>query len=232
MITVRPAAERGETRLGWLDSRHTFSFNTYHDPKHMGFRSLRVINDDRVVPGAGFPTHGHRDMEILTWVLEGALAHRDSTGSEGVLRAGEIQRMSAGTGIQHSEYNDSGKEPVHFLQIWIQPDRRGIEPSFEHREFAPNGLHGQLLLVASPDGRDGSATIQQNAFVYAGRLRSGEAVTHKLAEGRHAWVQVASGAVAVNGEALSAGDGAAAAGEPQIEISALQDSELLLFDLA
>jgi redox-sensitive bicupin YhaK (pirin superfamily) len=234
MITIRKAQERGHFDHGWLDTRHTFSFASYHDEDHMGFRALRVINEDRVKPGEGFGTHGHRDMEILSYVLEGALAHRDSTGGEGVLRPGEVQRMSAGTGVMHSEFNGSRDAPVHFLQIWLLPDRPGHRPSYEQKLFPEAERKGKLQLVASPEAADGSLTIHQDARAYASVLGSGEAVRHPLAAGRHAWVQVARGEVTVNGKALRAGDGAALSGEPQVAIEGAGASggEALLFDLA
>ena len=234
MITIRKAEERGHFDHGWLDTRHTFSFASYHDEDHMGFRALRVINADRVKPGEGFGTHGHRDMEILSYVLEGALAHRDSTGGEGVLRPGEVQRMSAGTGVMHSEFNGSRDEPVHFLQIWLLPDRPGHRPSYEQKPFPELERKGKLLLIASSDAADGSLTIHQDARVYATVLGKGEPVRHALAKGRHAWVQVARGEVTVNGKALRAGDGAALSDEREVAIEGAGASggEALLFDLA
>ena len=232
MTTVRNRDERGASRYDWLDSRHTFSFDHYYDPRHMGFRSLRVINDDRVASGAGFPTHGHRDMEILSYVLEGALAHKDSMGTGSTITPGDVQRMSAGTGVMHSEYNHSKTEPVHFLQIWVTPERRGIEPGYEQRRFSAEQKRGKLCLVAARDGRDGALTIHQDVDVYATILHSGEAVVHPIQAGRHAWVQVASGSVAVNGIELEAGDGAAASDEQRLEIVGRTPSEVLLFDLA
>jgi redox-sensitive bicupin YhaK (pirin superfamily) len=233
MITIRKAEDRGHFDHGWLDTRHTFSFASYHDEDHMGFRALRVINEDRVRPGEGFGTHGHRDMEILSYVLEGALAHRDSTGGEGVLRPGEVQRMSAGTGVTHSEFNGSRDAPVHFLQIWLLPDRPGHRPSYEQKLFPEAERKGKLRLVASPDAADGSLAIHQDARVYASVLGKGEAVRHALAPGRHAWVQVARGEATVNGKALSAGDGAAISDEREVAIEGRGGGgELLLFDLA
>jgi redox-sensitive bicupin YhaK (pirin superfamily) len=234
MITIRKADERGHFDHGWLDTRHTFSFADYHDEAHVGFRALRVVNEDRVAPGEGFPTHGHRDMEILSYVLEGALAHRDSTGGEGVLRPGEVQRMSAGTGVRHSEFNGSRTEPVHFLQIWILPDRPGHRPSYEQKLFPEAERNGKLRLVASPDAAEGSLTIHQDARVYATILGKGEAVRHALAPGRHAWVQVARGELTVNGRALRAGDGAALSGEDEIAVEGAGPSggEALVFELA
>jgi redox-sensitive bicupin YhaK (pirin superfamily) len=231
MLVLRPAAERGVTRIDWLDSQHTFSFAEYRDPQWMGFRALRVINEDRVQPGKGFGTHGHRDMEIVTWVLSGALAHRDSLGTGSTIRPGDAQRMTAGTGIQHSEFNASDSDVVHFLQIWIVPEREGLEPGYEQRAIAL-GNDG-LSLLASRDGRDGSITVHQDVSVWAGRLPAGGAVRHAMLPGRHVWLQVARGAVDVNGgEAkLAAGDGLAASDESQLELAATADAELLLFDL-
>ena len=232
MIRIRPAAARGATVTDWLDSRHTFSFNQYYDPEHMGFRSLRVINDDRVAPGAGFPRHGHRDMEILTWVLSCAIAHQDSTGATSVLRPGEVQCMSAGRGITHSEYNYSSAEPLHFLQIWIVPREKGIEPGYQQRPVLDQAGAGRLVLMVSPDGRDGSARISQDAEVYVARLAPGGAVSRRLGDGRHAWLHVARGTLTLNGHTLAAGDGAAVSGESGLDIQAAADSEFLLFDLA
>ena len=232
MITVRPSASRGRTSIDWLDSRHTFSFGDYHDPQWRGFRSLRVINDDRVAPAGGFDTHPHRDMEIITWVLSGALEHRDSLGNGSVIRPGDMQRMTAGTGILHSEFNPSPTDPVHLLQIWLFPDRKGLVPAYEQRSFAPGELQNTLRLVAAHDGRDGSVTIHQDADVYAASLDEGRSVRHELSPGRHAWLQVARGKVVVSGRELEAGDGLAASDEPSLEIRALAGSELILFDLA
>jgi hypothetical protein len=243
MISIRKAGDRAHFDHGWLDTRHTFSFADYHDPEQMGFRALRVINEDRVRPGQGFGTHGHRDMEILSWVLEGALAHRDTSGGSGVLPPGELQRMSAGTGIRHSEFNGSREADVHFLQLWIMPDREGHQPSWEQRAFPEAQRRGRLRLVASPDGAEGSTTIHRDARVYASLLGPGEQVVHPLAAGRHAWVQLARGEVEVNGVRLLAGDGAAVSGEAALTIegrggpvsgdpaSGDAVSELLLFDL-
>jgi hypothetical protein len=234
MITIRRSGERGHLDHGWLDTRHTFSFAGYHDPDHMGFRSLRVVNEDRVEPGQGFDTHGHRDMEILTYVLAGELAHRDSTGAGGALRPGEVQRMSAGTGIRHSEFNNSATTPVHLLQIWLLPDRPGHPPSYEQRPFPAEERRGRLRLVASPDGAEGSTTIHQDARVYATLLPDGRAAALALGQGRHAWVQVARGAVEVNGARLEAGDGAAISGEPGLTLTGrgADEAEVLVFDLA
>jgi len=232
MITVRPAAERGHFDHGWLDTSHTFSFASYHDPSHMGFRALRVINEDRVQPGEGFGTHAHRDMEILTWVLEGALEHKDSMGNGSVIRPGDIQRMSAGTGVTHSEFNPSGEAPVHLLQIWLLPNQRGLLPSYEEKRFPPEALRGRLALIAAGDGRQGAVTIHQDADLWTARIGPGEPVRHNLKPGRHAWLQVARGAVSLSGRTLGAGDGAALTDEPALEISATAPAEVLLFDLA
>ncbi len=232
MITVRKGGERGRTKLDWLDSRHTFSFGDYHDPAHTGFRTLRVINDDRVRPAAGFGTHAHRDMEILSFVLDGALEHKDSTGTGSVIRTGDVQRMSAGTGIMHSEFNPSRSEPVHFLQVWILPERAGIEPGYEQRSFPPEEKRGRWRLVASRDGRDGSLTIHQDAEVYATLLDKHATLAHPLRPGRHAWIHVARGAVSVAEHGLREGDGAAISDEARVEVRASEPAELLLFDLA
>ena len=232
MLTVRPAAERGHAQHGWLDSRHTFSFADYVDPRQMGFRALRVINEDRVQPGRGFGTHHHEDMEIITYVLDGALAHEDSLGNGATIRPGEVQRMSAGTGIDHSEFNHSSDAVVHFLQIWILPERRGLAPGYEQRAFRLAKTGSELLLVASRNGRDGSVTVHQNVAIFAGRLAAGARVEHALSAGRHAWLQVARGDALVNGQRVSAGDGLAASDEDRLAITAEGDCELLLFDLA
>lgn len=231
MIRIRHADERGRTDAGWLDSRHTFSFADYHDPAQMGFRALRVINDDRVAPSSGFGPHPHRDMEIVTYVLDGALGHQDNMGDGSTIRPGEVQRMSAGTGVVHSEWNHSKTEPVHLLQIWILPERRGLPPEYEQRSFGAE-LSGRLRLVASRDGRDGSVTIHADAALYAARLPAGGAATHDPAPGRHAWVHVARGAVTLNGVALGAGDGAAVSDERHLDLRADGDAEVLVFDLA
>lgn len=227
---IRKSDDRGRANLGWLDSRHSFSFGHYHDPAHMGFGPLRVINEDRVAPGGGFPTHPHRDMEIISYVLEGALEHRDSLGTGSVIRPGDVQRMTAGTGVTHSEYNASKTEPTHFLQIWIVPERTGLPPGYEQKRFEPAEKRGRLRLVASQDGRDGSVTVHRDADVYATILRAGDSVSQRLAPGRGAWVQVARGEMAANGARLSAGDGIAIsdAGELRLE----GDGEALLFDMA
>jgi redox-sensitive bicupin YhaK (pirin superfamily) len=229
MITVRPAEARGRTRLDWLDSRHTFSFGDYHDPRHMGFRALRVINEDRVAPGGGFATHPHRDMEIVTWVLAGALEHRDSLGHGSVIRPGDVQRMTAGTGIAHSEFNPSATEPVHFLQIWILPDTRGLAPGYEQRAV---GAGSGLRLVAARTGGGQAITIHQDAALYVATLPAGESVTHRLAPGRHAWLQVARGRVMADGVVLGAGDGAAVSDAREVTLCAREPAEVLLFDLA
>jgi len=232
MVTRRPSQERGHANHGWLDSYHTFSFADYHDPKHMGFRHLRVINEDRVQPSRGFGTHSHNDMEIITYVLEGALEHRDSMGNRSVIVPGEVQRMSAGTGVTHSEYNPSPTEPVHLLQIWILPEKKGLPPSYQQRAFQPEEKRNTLRLIASRNGRDGSVIVHQDVDLFAALLESGELLRHKLPPGRHAWLQVVGGAVALNGTLLFAGDGAAASGEGRLEITASESSEVLLFDLA
>jgi len=231
MIALRRADERGRANFGWLDSRHSFSFGQYHDPAHMGFGPLRVINEDRVAPGGGFPTHGHADMEILSYVLDGALEHRDSIGSGAVIRPGELQRMSAGTGIRHSEFNHSRQEPVHFLQIWILPDRAGLKPGYEQKPFPLADEPGRLHLIAARDGRDGAVTLHQDVDLHAGRLRAGDALTHRLAADRIAWLQVARGAVELAGTELRAGDGAAISRTGEIGISVPDGAEILLFDM-
>ena len=232
MMTIRLAADRGHTDFGWLDSWHTFSFGEYMDYDHMGFRSLRVINDDKVAAGGGFPTHPHRDMEIITWVLSGALEHKDSLGTGSVIRPGDLQRMTAGTGIRHSEFNASKTDPVHLLQIWIFPEKPGLTPSYAQTSFPTAERKGQLKLVASRDGRDGSVSFHQDASLYAAALAPGQKVAHTLAQGRAAWVQVATGAVTLNGKQLVAGDGAAVTDESSLELIGVEDGETLLFDLA
>ena len=231
MLKKRPANERGGGDHGWLNTRHTFSFNDYYDPEYMGFRVLRVINEDRVAPGQGFGTHGHRDMEIISYVLSGALAHRDSLGHEAVLRPGEFQCMTAGTGIRHSEFNPSETEPVHFYQIWLLPDGPGHTPRYDQRSFPEDERRGRLRLVTSPDGRDGSLKIHQDAEVYLATIGPGDRVTHDLRPGRYAWLQVLRGAVELNGTALAAGDGAAVAEEPSLAVTAAVPAEVMLFDL-
>jgi redox-sensitive bicupin YhaK (pirin superfamily) len=232
MIKVRRINDRGQTKLGWLDSRHTFSFGDYHDPQYMGLSDLRVINEDRVIPGAGFPAHSHRDMEIITCVLEGALAHKDSTGTSSVIRVGDVQRMSAGTGISHSEYNASQTEPVHFLQIWIIPDETGLPPGYEQRAFLLDEHRGQWTLIASKDGRDGSVTVHQNVDVWAARFSPEEQSSFPLKPSRNFWTQAARGALTLNGMSLNAGDGAAISKENTLEVKALEEVEILVFDLA
>jgi redox-sensitive bicupin YhaK (pirin superfamily) len=232
MIKVRPAGERGKTQTSWLDSNHTFSFNRYYDPRYTGFRDLLVINEDFVAPGQGFGTHSHRDMEILSYIVEGALEHRDSSGGSGVIRPGELQRMSAGTGVSHSEFNSSQTEPVHFLQIWIQPDREGITPEYEQRSFQEGERRGRLRLIASRDGGGGALTIHQDVKVYDALLASGDQISHQLDSNRHAWIQVVKGMVKVNDTLLRAGDGAAVSQEESLNIRADASAEILLFDLS
>jgi quercetin 2,3-dioxygenase len=232
MIQIRRSAERGGGDYGWLNTRHTFSFDQYYDPRFMGYRSLRVINEDWVQPGGGFPMHPHRDMEIITYVLEGALEHRDSMGNGSTIRPGDGQRMSAGTGVRHSESNSSETDPVHLLQIWIQPERRGIEPSYEQKSFPEAEKRGKLREIAGPDGKDGSVTIHQDARLFVSLLSPGQEVTHELAAGRYAWVQVARGSVELNGKALQQGDGAAISQESRLTVKGVEDAEVLLFDLA
>ncbi len=232
MIKIRKSSERGVGRHGWLTTFHTFSFANYYDPAHMGFRTLRVINEDTVAPGRGFGAHRHEDMEIISIVMNGALAHRDSTGGEGVLRRGEVQRMSAGTGVVHSEFNGSDTEPVHFFQIWILPEADGIEPGYEQKFFPDDERRGKLLLLASPGHEGGSLGIRQDARVYSAILEAGQRVDHALAPGRGAWVQVARGSIDVNGATLHEGDGAAIEGESALALVSNGASELLLFDLA
>jgi redox-sensitive bicupin YhaK (pirin superfamily) len=231
MISIRHGRDRGATEIGWLDSRHTFSFADYYDPEHMHFRALRVINEDRVAPRGGFPTHPHRDMEIITYVISGGLQHQDSMGNGSLIKPGEVQRMSAGTGIHHSEANPSKTEPVHFLQIWIVPDQRNLAPGYEQKSFGDAERKNRLRLVAASDGRDGAVTIHQDADLYASLLAAGTKVTHALAPDRHAWIQVVRGELDVDGVQLAAGDGAAIEAQPAIAIAARADAELLLFDL-
>ena len=231
-LTLRRAEERGGANLGWLDSKHTFSFGHYFDPNHIGFGPLRVINEDRVAPGGGFPTHPHSDMEIISYVVDGALEHRDSLGTGSVIEPGDIQRMSAGTGVRHSEYNASKTDPVHFLQIWIVPEREGLAPSYEQKTFTNDDKQGKLRLIGSRGGRDGSITIHQDVDLYATALVDGETVQHSLAAGRGAWIQIVRGSVRVNGEVLSAGDGASVATAGMLELAGTQSGgEALLFDL-
>jgi len=232
MITVRKSEERGHFELGWLDTHHTFSFDQYYDPAHTHWRSLRVINEDRVAPGHGFPTHSHRDMEIITYILSGALEHRDSMGSGSVIRPGDVQRMSAGSGVSHSEFNPSDSEPVRLLQIWILPQSQGLPPSYEEKHFSDEERHGRLRLIASSDGHEGSVTIHQDAQVYAAVLDAGQIVVHALNEKRSAWLQVARGTIRLNEMELKQGDGAAVRNESELTITAHDQAEVLLFDLA
>jgi redox-sensitive bicupin YhaK (pirin superfamily) len=231
MLSIRRSNERGHAQHGWLDSFHSFSFADYHDPAHMGFGPLRVINEDRVRPARGFGTHGHRDMEIISYVLEGALAHQDSIGNGSVIRPGDVQRMSAGTGVMHSEFNASDSEGVHFLQIWIEPSRRGIAPGYEEKRFDEDSKRGRLRLVASPDGAQGSVTIHQDARLYASLLDGADRVEHELAPGRRAYVHVVRGELEANGEKLAAGDALKVSGENRVTLERARDAEVLLFDL-
>ena len=231
MISVRRSGERGHENYGWLDTQHTFSFGEYHDPHHMGFRALRVINEDRVKPESGFGTHSHQDMEIVSYVLDGELAHKDSMGTGSVIRPGDIQRMSAGTGVTHSEWNHSKTEYVHFLQIWILPQRRGIAPGYEQKTIPEGETQNRLRVVASADGREGSVTIHQDAAIYVAKIDAGREVAKEIGAGRHAWVQVARGDVEVNGTHLAAGDGAAVSEEKALAIRAGAAAEMLVFDL-
>jgi quercetin 2,3-dioxygenase len=229
MIEIRPSEERGHNKISWLESRFTFSFDQYYDPEHTQFRSLRVMNEDVVAPGGGFPTHPHRDMEILTWILDGALEHRDNTGGSGVIRPGELQHMSAGRGVMHSEFNPSQKDSVHLLQIWLLPERKGLDPSYEQLAFPDAELRGKFHLVAGPQA---PVTIRQDANLYIARLDKGTDAKHSVSAGRHAWVQIARGSVKLNGNVLKAGDGAAISDESEIRVEAREPSEVLLFDLA
>ena len=231
MIELRKANERGHANHGWLDTWHSFSFADYHDPAHVSFGPLRVINEDRVQPGAGFPTHGHRDMEIVTYVLEGALAHQDSMGNGSTIVPGDVQRMSAGKGVLHSEYNHARDEVTHLLQIWIHPDVTGISPGYEQKRFPPEEKRGRLRLIASADGREGSVTIHQDAALYAALLDGEERLIHPLAPGRRAYVHVARGEVTANGRPLGPGDALKAADEPAVTLERGKDAEVLLFDL-
>ena len=231
MITIRPAEERGQAEHGWLSARHSFSFAAYQDPQHMGFGPLRVINDDRIQPAKGFGTHGHENMEIVTYVLEGALAHKDSMGNGSIIRPGEVQRMTAGTGIQHSEFNASDSEVLRLLQIWILPEKDGLEPGYEQKSFPPETLSGTLRLVASRDGREGSVTVHQDVALFAARLDQDQTVRHALATGRKAWLQVARGDVLLNGLDLKEGAGAAIEAEDEVELIGVDGAEILLFDL-
>jgi redox-sensitive bicupin YhaK (pirin superfamily) len=232
MIVKRWNQDRGRTRTGWLESYHTFSFNEYFDPEQMGFRALRVINDDRVIPGAGFATHGHQDMEIITYVLEGELEHKDSMGNGSIIPAGDAQYMSAGTGVRHSERNPSPTDPVHLLQIWIIPNARGLEPRYDQRAIQPEKHRGQLCLIASKDGREDSINVRQDVALYAAVLEDGESVTYRLPSNRYGWLQVARGLLKLNGHELRAGDGAAITNEELLEITTEHQAEFLLFDLA
>jgi redox-sensitive bicupin YhaK (pirin superfamily) len=232
MITVRKSEERGHFDLGWLDTYHSFSFDQYYDPAHMHFRSLRVINEDRVQPGQGFPTHSHRDMEIITYILSGALEHRDSMGNGSVIRPGDVQRMTAGTGVSHSEFNPSKTESVHLLQIWVLPERRNLPPGYEQKTFTDEERRGSLRLIASSDAREGSVTINQDARVYAGMLNADQKIDYRLELNRYAWLQIARGTVELNHTEMIQGDGAAVSGENNLRIIAHDQAELLLFDLA
>ncbi len=231
MLTIRRATDRGHADHGWLNSHHTFSFADYYDPANMGFRALRVINDDRVAGNRGFGAHPHRDMEIISYVLEGELAHKDSTGTNGVIRPGDVQRMTAGTGVVHSEMNPANDQ-VHFLQIWIVPSKRGIAPSYEQKAFTEADKRGKLCVVASPDAREGSVALHADAIVHAGLFDAGEHAELAIPEGRHAWVQVARGTVRVNGETVSEGDGVALTGEPKLQVEGVSGGEVIVFDLA
>lgn len=231
-FTIRRAEERGGADLGWLNSKHTFSFGHYYDPKYLGFGPLRVINEDRIAPGGGFPTHPHSDMEIISYVLDGAMEHRDSLGTGSVIKSGDIQRMSAGTGVRHSEYNASNEEQVHFLQIWIVPEREGLEPSYEQKTFPRADKHGKLLLIGSRNGRDGSITIHRDVDLYASILTDGESTQHEVREGRGIWVQVTAGTLSVNGVDVRAGDGLSITGQDTLRLLATEKAEFLLFDLA
>jgi quercetin 2,3-dioxygenase len=232
MITLRESRQRGHFDHGWLNTYHSFSFDQYYDPRYMGFRTLRVINEDFVAAGRGFPTHGHRDMEIITYILEGALQHQDSMGNGSIIRPGDVQRMTAGTGVKHSEKNPSSEESVHLLQIWILPDTLNLEPGYEQKAFAEDERRGQLRLIASNDGRDGSVTVHQDVSVFASILGAGESRKYDMDEARYGWIQVARGEIEVNGQRASQGDGAIAMGESSLEIVGQEPSEILLFDLA
>jgi quercetin 2,3-dioxygenase len=232
MITIRKSAERGHFDHGWLDTYHTFSFDQYHDPAHVQFRSLRVINEDRVAAAHGFPMHAHRDMEIITYILSGELEHRDSIGNGSVIRPGDVQRMTAGTGVRHSEFNPSRTEACHLLQIWILPNARNLTPGYEQKFFADDERKGKLRLIAAAGGQDGAVAINQDARVYASLLDRGKSITHQLSPGRHGWLQLARGTISINDQRLQAGDGAAISDESGLTILAEQDAELLLFDLA
>ena len=231
MLAIRHAEERGLANFGWLESRHTFSFGHYYDPRFMGFGPLRVINEDRVQPGQGFDTHGHRDMEIISYVLDGALEHKDSMGTGSVIRPGDVQRMSAGTGVRHSEFNASDSDPVHFLQIWILPEEKGLAPGYEQRTFAAEEKNGKLRLVGSRDGREGSVTIHRDVDLYAALLEDGETLGHAFANGRNGWVQIARGSVLLNGNQLYPGDGVAIEVQAEITLTGTSAAEVLLFDM-
>jgi len=232
MISIRHAEDRGVANFGWLDSRHSFSFGHYYDPDHMGFGPLRVINEDKVLGGQGFDTHGHENMEIISYVLSGALEHKDSIGTGSVIRPGDVQRMSAGTGIRHSEFNHSKTDPVHFLQIWILPERQGLKPDYQEKSFSEEERSGALRLLAARDGRGGALSINQDVDLYGTLLADGETLTHALRDGRKAWIQVARGSVTLNGEQLYPGDGAAVSDETRLDLKATSDAEILLFDMA
>ena len=232
MITLRRSRERGHFDHGWLNTYHSFSFDQYYDPRYMGFRQLRVINEDFVAAGRGFPMHAHRDMEIITYILEGALQHEDSMGNGSIIRPGDVQRMSAGTGVRHSEKNPSGEQSEHLLQIWILPDTLDLEPGYEQKAFTEDERRGKLRLIASDDGRDGSVTVRQDVQVFASLIDAGQSVTHDMNQARYGWIQVARGAITVNGQRAEQGDGAIAMGESSLEILAEQPTEILLFDLA
>jgi len=232
MITIRKSEDRGHFDFGWLDTYHTFSFDQYYDPAHLHFRSLRVINEDRVQPSHGFPTHSHRDMEIITYILSGALEHRDSMGNGSVIRPGDVQRMSAGTGVSHSEFNPSDTETVHLLQIWVLPEQHGLPPSYEEKHFSDEERRGRLQLIAANDGREGAVTIHHDAQIYAALFETGQTVVYTLNEGRYAWLQVARGTISLNEVELKQGDGAAVRGESELRIAAHNQAEVLLFDLA
>jgi redox-sensitive bicupin YhaK (pirin superfamily) len=232
MITIRKSSERGHFNHGWLNTYHTFSFDQYHDPRYMGFRSLRVINEDFVAQGRGFPTHGHRDMEIITYILEGALKHEDSMGNGSVIRPGDVQRMTAGTGVRHSEANASPDEPVHLLQIWILPDTIGLDPSYEEKAFSEDERLGQLRLIASNDGRDGSVTVHQDVNLFAATVEADQEISHTMTPTRYAWIQVARGSVRVNGETADQGDGVIVMGESDLNLVGNTATEVLFFDLA
>ncbi len=231
MLMFRPSEARGHANFGWLDSRHSFSFGRYFDPAHMGFGALRVINEDKVAPGAGFDTHDHQDMEIITYVLEGGIEHKDSLGTGSIIRPGDVQRMTAGTGIQHSEFNASSTDPVHFLQIWIEPERKGLEPGYEQKTFPTDERAQTLKLVGSRDGREGSLTIHQDVDLYSTSLTTGGSVTHEVRSGRKVWIQVARGTIQANDQPLYAGDGLGLSEEEPLMITATDDAEVLLFDL-